>query len=263
MQTRIEQSNILTASQIANKLAGAVVNLTGNLLGTNLDSVETFPLADLLSLEPFTGPYKNLKKDGVPQLDVADSVIATLKGIKALAEICKSDSSCQDKITDYGVLCLLRRLLLHDDYEKLADIKAYSSRTLEAQVQAANAPWESSTTVVNDPSSLQVPPTAHIRRHAARLLTILSLLPKVQKLILEDKAWCQWLEDCANGNIPVSSDLKIQNYARASLSNIFCGNENRRETADGDISDEGQANRRKTCPQYDDMIFLINPELSH
>lgn len=261
----MEQSNIITVTQSANQLAGAVVNLAGNQLGTNVDSVESFPLADLLSLEPFTIPYKNLRKDGVPKLDVADSAIATLKGIKALAEICNDDSPCQEKITNYGVLCLLRRLLLHDDYEKLAAIEAYdASRILEApQERTANASGESSTTAANDPSSLRVAPTAHIRRHAARLLTILSLLPKVQKVILADKAWCKWLEDCANGMIPGCSDLKIQSYARASLSNIFCCYENSRDSIDSDISDEGLAKKRKTCPQYYDMIFLINPELSH
>ncbi|KAI5430109.1 hypothetical protein KIW84_034617 [Lathyrus oleraceus] len=32
--------------------------------------------------------------------------------------------------------------------------------------------------------------TAHTRRHAARLSTILSLLPRVKKVIIADKTWC-------------------------------------------------------------------------
>ncbi|GAB2239181.1 hypothetical protein Droror1_Dr00025094 [Drosera rotundifolia] len=47
---------------------------------------------------------------------------------------------------------LLRRYLLRDEYEKLG---------------------------------------AHIRRHAARLLTVLSACPKVQEVTLADKIWCK------------------------------------------------------------------------
>ncbi|KAL5558586.1 hypothetical protein UlMin_034797 [Ulmus minor] len=264
VKTQIEQSNIVSAAHVVNQLAGAVVNLAGNQIGTTTDSIETFPLADLFSMEPFVGPFKNLKKDSIPKFDVADSAMATLKGIKALAELCSDDSSCQDKITDYGVLCLLRRLLLCDDYEKLAALKAYdASRILEAQERSTNSPSESSVPDANDPSSVRVPATAHIRRHAARLLTILSLLPKVQKVIVADHTWCKWLENCANGKIPGCSDLKIQSYARATLLNVFCNQATDTDPVNGDIPDASIANRRNNCPRYDDMIFLINPELPH
>ncbi|GLT53059.1 hypothetical protein SLA2020_263550 [Shorea laevis] len=144
VKTQIDQSNILSAGQIANQLAGAVVNLAGNQLGTATGSVDTFPLADLLSLEPFTGPLKNLKKDSLVKFDAADSALATLKGIKALTEICVEDSISQDKITGFGVLCLLRRFLLCDDYEKLAASEAYdASRTFKAQERVASGTGES------------------------------------------------------------------------------------------------------------------------
>lgn len=264
MQTQIDQSNILSAAQAVNQLADAVVNLAGNQLGTATDSVDAFPLADLIFMEPLVGPSKNLKKDSVPKIDVADSAVATLKGIKALVELCSDDSSCQHKITDHGILCLLRRLLLSDDYEKLAAIKAYdASKILEAQERNANAPRESSVSDNNDSSSVRVPPTGHIRRHAARLLTILSLLPKVQKVIIADKTWCTWLESCANGKIPGCSDPKIQSYARATLLNIFCCQAMEGESVNGDIPNSGIAKRRKHCPHYNDIIFLINPELPH
>lgn len=264
MQTQIDQSNIVSAAQAVNQLAGVVVNLAGDQLGTATDSVDAFPLADLLSMEPFVGPSKALKKDSVPKFDVADSALATLKGIKALAELCSDDSSCQDKITDYGVLCLLRRLLLCDDYEKLAAIKAYdASKIPEAQERNANVPSESSITDNNDPSSVRVPPTAHIRKHASRLLTILSLLPKVQKIIVADETWCTWLDRCANGKIPGCSDLKIQSYARATLLNISCSQEIDGDSVNGDISNSHIENKRKFCPRYNDIVFLINPELPH
>ncbi|KAJ6878840.1 hypothetical protein NC652_032395 [Populus alba x Populus x berolinensis] len=94
--TQIDQSNILFATQTANQLAGAVVNLARNQLGTDIDSFDTFPLADLLSMEPFIGPLKNIKKDA-PKSKAADSALATLKGIKALTELCAKDSLCQEK----------------------------------------------------------------------------------------------------------------------------------------------------------------------
>ncbi|XP_021911977.1 uncharacterized protein LOC110825790 isoform X2 [Carica papaya] len=248
-------------AKTANQLAGAVVNLAAAQLGTTTDSVDTFPLADLLYLEPFSVPFKNLKKVTSLKFDVADSALATLKGIKALTEVCAEDSSCQNRIADFGVLCLLRRFLLSDDYEKLAAMEAYdASRILETQGSPSNNLGESSS-ATNDPSSIRVPPTAHIRRHAARLLTILSVLPKVQKVIVADETWCRWLEDCANGKIQGCSDLKIQSYARAILLNVFCSQENNGNSENDGNPETGTSNGSRVCPRYGDMIFLINPEL--
>ncbi|XP_043713383.1 uncharacterized protein LOC122661930 isoform X2 [Telopea speciosissima] len=264
VKTHIDHSNAASATQIASQLVGAVVNRAGKQLGTATDSVDVFPLADLLSLEPFTGPFKKMKKNGLPKFDAADSAVATLKGIKALCEVCDEDSVAQNKIADFGVLCLLRRFLLRDDYEQLAAIEAYdASRIREMQDQAANAPSEATALNSNDSSSVRVPPTAHIRRHAARLLTILSVLPKVQKVVVADETWCRWLEDCANGKIPGCNDLKIQSYARATLLNIFCSRKGDENPVDDNVPDVGARIQSSMYPYYDDMIFLINPELPH
>ncbi|KHG19835.1 Protein SERAC1 [Gossypium arboreum] len=260
VKTQIDQSNILSAGQTTNQLAVAVVNMAGNWL---TGSVDTFPLADLLSLDPFAGPFKNLKKDNPPKLDVADSALATLKGIKALTEICAEDSLLQDKITDLGFLCLLRRYLLRDDYEKLAAIEAYdASRAPEAQERVSSTEGEVSSSNANTPSSVRVPPTAHIRRHAARLLAILSLLPKVQKVIAADETWCNWLEDCADGKISSINDLKIRSYARAILLNVICHQQIGIDSVNSG-PENGSRDGTSICPSYDDMIFLINPERPH
>ncbi|KAF8377521.1 hypothetical protein HHK36_030903 [Tetracentron sinense] len=264
VKTQIDQSNVLSAALIANQLAGAVVNLAGNQLGTSTDSIDAFPLADLLSMEPFAGPFKNLNKDSLPKFDAADSALATLKGIKALTEVCAEDTVCLNKIADCGILCLLRRFLLRDDYEQLAAIETYdASRIPETQERVSNVPRESSDLDTNDPSSVRVPPTAHIRKHAARLLTILSLLPKVQKAVIADEIWCKWLEDCASGRIPGCNDLKLQSYARAILLNIFCSEKFDANSINDNVPDAGIANRKSACPLYNDMVFLINPELPH
>ncbi|KAM7521034.1 hypothetical protein LguiB_019996 [Lonicera macranthoides] len=264
VKTQIDQANILSAAQTANQLAGAVVNLAVNQVGTASDNDDTFLLSDLLSLEPFAGSFKNLKKDNLPKITAADSALATLKGIKSLTEICSDDFICQDKIVDFGVLCLLRRFLLRDDYEKLAATEAYdASRDLEAQEHNSKVSGESAVADTNDTSSVRVPPTAHIRRHAARLLTILSVLPKVQKVIAADETWCKWLEECANGRILGCNDLKIQSYARATLLNTFCTEQIGTDSLNDNTPNSCSPTNKHNCPHYADMIFLINPELSH
>ncbi|KAJ1396941.1 Armadillo-type fold [Sesbania bispinosa] len=264
VKTLINNANIASAAQVTNQLSTAAVNLAAKQLRIASNSGDASPLADFLSLEPLAGPFKNLKKDSLPKFGAADSALATLKGIKALTEVCAEDSMCQDKIVDFGILCLLRRFLLNDDYEKLAAIEAYdaSSRAHEGQERISNAGEEPPKSDINDPASVRVPPTAHIRRHAARLLTILSLLPKVKKVIIADETWCNWLDDCANGKIPGCSDLKMQSYARAALLNIFCNDQSNGRSVSGSPSNGGVKNNNM-CPRYDDMIFLINSHLPH
>ncbi|GJX77246.1 armadillo-like helical domain-containing protein [Tanacetum coccineum] len=254
VKTQIDQSNVVFGGQSVNQLGSAVVNLAVNQLGTDSVNGDLSSLADLLSLEPFIGPYKNLKKDSMPKINAVDSALATLKGIKAMTEICSDDSFCQNKIVDYGVISLLRRFLLKDDYEKLAAIEAYdASRDMETRDNTVVVRGESSAPEARDPSSVRVPPAAHVRRHAARLLTLLSVNPKVKKLIRGDEALCKWLEDCASGKILGNNDLKTQSYARATLLNAFCNDD---DQPDG-------TNKDHKCARFTEMIFLINPAMPH
>ncbi|KAK1427396.1 hypothetical protein QVD17_16080 [Tagetes erecta] len=251
VKTQIDQSNIVVGSQSVNQLANAVVNLALNHLGTESSNGDSSPLADFLFLEPFVGTYRNLKKDNMPKVNAADSALATLKGIKAMTEICSDDLFCQNKIIDFGVVSLLHRFLLKDDYEKLAAIEAYdASRDMEPRDNTVTVHGESVVQDARDPSSVRVPSVAHVRRHAARLLTLLSVHPKVKKLVRDDKVWCTWLEECANGKISGNNDLKTQSYARATLLNIFCDDDKYRD----------EDNR---CARYTEMIFLINPDMPH
>ncbi|KAJ8772860.1 hypothetical protein K2173_028037 [Erythroxylum novogranatense] len=262
-KTQIDQSKIVSATQAANQLASAVVNLAGKQLAATSDSVDTFALADFLSLEPFAGTSKNLKKDTMPKSNAADSALATLKALKTLTELCAEDSSCQGKVTEFGVLCLLRRFLLCDDYEKLAAIEAYdASIALEAPERVSSAPAESFHNDSSEPSSLHVPNTAHLRRHAARLLTILSVLPKVQNVIRADKIWCKWLDDCASGRIQGCTDHKLQSYARAVFLNVLCSPRSGKDSLNRNTIDV-RMNKNSSCPRYSDMIFLINPGQLH
>ncbi|XP_019105121.2 uncharacterized protein LOC104898785 isoform X2 [Beta vulgaris subsp. vulgaris] len=263
VKTQIDQSNVQSGIQIASQLANSVVNLAGKQLGIAIDHGDSFPIADLLSQEPFTGPFKNLNKDRNPKCDAADSAVATLKGIKSLTEICADDLVNQNKIVDSGVLCLLRRFLLRDDYESLAAIEAYDASRVREEPEQATKVLDEPKADANGQLKVRIPPSAHIRRHAGRLLTVLSALPKVQKAIMADATWCNWLEECANGKISGCDDPKIQSYARATLLNVLC-----REKRDSDSGKSGGtgttvANNNRVWPRYEDMIFLINPESQH
>ncbi|CAN8327482.1 unnamed protein product [Cochlearia groenlandica] len=263
-KSKVDLTKVSSTTQSTNQLAAAVVTLAMAQLGTVPNSINNVPLADLLLSEPFAVPIKNLKKDSPPKFNAAESALATLKAIKSLTDVCAEDSACQNKIVDFGILCLLRRFLLCDDYEKLGAIEAYdASRALRAQERAPDSLGESSITDIQDPSSVRVPASAHIRRHAARLLTILSLLPKVQKIMLADETWCKWLDDCAKGKISGCNDPKTQSYARASLLNIYCNQHDGSRSVNGESSKPDISNMNSNCPRYGDMIFLINPGLPH
>ncbi|CAN6302023.1 unnamed protein product [Urochloa humidicola] len=258
----VDYHNASTATQVLNQLGSAVVKLASAQSGyePGSDDKDKVPLADFLSLEPFATALKNLNKKNPPKFDAADSASATLKGIKALAELCSEDVACQKRISDLGALSLLRHILLGDDYEKLAAIEAYdASRIREVQGKNASASNVSTTDATTDPSSVRVPPAAHIRRHAGRLLTILSLLSNSKKEIISDDVLCKWLDDCASGRIPCN-DIKLKSYCRLTLLNISCSeSQNIRRGSDGDPDSESEY--KKNCPQFGDALFLLNPEL--
>lgn len=200
-----------------------------------------------------------MNKKNPPKFDAADSASATLKGIKALAELCSEDGACQKRIAALGSLSLLRHILLGDDYEKLAAIEAYDASRIR-EVQDKNvASTVSSTDATTDPSSVRVPPAAHIRRHAGRLLNILSLLPNSKKEIISDDVWCKWLEDCASGRIPCN-DIKLKSYCRLTLLNIFCS-ESTNTRKSSDEYPDSESEYKRNCPQFGDALFLLNPEL--
>ncbi|CAO2834210.1 unnamed protein product [Amaranthus hypochondriacus] len=263
VKTQIDQSNVQSGIQIANQLATCVVNIAAKQLGFATGHTDKFLVADLLSLEPFLGPFKSLNKDQIPKYDAADLAVATLKGIKSLTEICADDIVSQHKMVDSGVLCLLRRFLLSDDYESLAAIEAYDASRIREGPEQTSEIQDESKPDANSHTKVRIPPSAHIRRHAARLLNILSALPKVQKTILADVTWCNWLEECANGKIPGCDDPKIQSYARATLLNVFCHDKRGSEYRKSGGTGTAIVNDNRVWPRYEDMVFLINPESPH
>ncbi|XP_044982869.1 uncharacterized protein LOC123449647 isoform X1 [Hordeum vulgare subsp. vulgare] len=260
VKNQVDYHNAYTATQVLNQLATAVVKLASIQSDHDSGSGDKVPLYDFLSLEPFATALKNLNKKSPPKFDAVDSALATLKGIKALAELSSEDVACQKRIADLGVVSLLKHILVGDDYEKLAAIEAYdASRIREVQDKNVSASDDSSTAATTDPRSVRVPPAAHIRRHAGRLLTILSLLPNSKKEIVSDDVWCKWLEECATGRIPCN-DIKLKSYCRLTLLNVFCSENQTTKSASGEYPDSECEYKRK-CPQFGDALFLLNPEL--
>ncbi|KAJ4750471.1 alpha/beta-Hydrolases superfamily protein [Rhynchospora pubera] len=243
---QIDHFNASSATQIASQLASAVVRQAGTPSEPAPSDPGTIfnnkaPLADFLSLEPFATSLRNfLKQKNPPKFDAADSALATLKAIKALSELCSDDIACQRKISNLGALSLLRRFLLGDDYEKLAANATYAASN-KSNKNSNNS--ESNVESGTDNSSIRVPPAAHVRRHAARLLTILSTSPSARNLIKHDKILCKWLDDCATGQVQCN-DLKLQSYCRSVLLNVSL-----------------PENPEKKSPQFGDGLFFLNPEM--
>ncbi|XP_059077492.1 uncharacterized protein LOC131034550 isoform X2 [Cryptomeria japonica] len=262
--SNVQSQIIQSAVQSATQLVGIIAYTAEKNGVASPDSTESQPTDDLLMLTTFSEYITPKKKDRPINIDAADSALATLKGIKALTELCSENHTYQKRIIESGGLCLLRRFMLSDDYEQLAATEVYdASRLLEGQDQVSTPVDKSAISKENNSSTVRVPPTAHIRKHAARLLTILSLQSEASKLIAKDEAWCKWLEDCANGKISGCNDPKIRSYARSTLLNISNTNYNGNNHAFDSGKAENMVFQRNMCPRYEDMIFLINPEASY
>lgn len=219
------------------------------------------PWGDLLTLDMFQMP-KGLRKDPKAKLTTADAAEATLKAVKALTELSTEDKAVQLKIIKAGVLHLLRRVMLGEDYEKFsaADMGEAPKVTAVEQDKVSNNQQKGIEAL--SPLKSKAPPAAHIRRHAARLLSTLALQPSVSSLIRHDATWCRWLEDCANNQIPSCTDLKIQSHARATLLNMEVCKDSTGESGPEIPPKEDQSLTSGTllCPHYEDNVFLLNTE---
>eukprot|EP00252_Welwitschia_mirabilis_P021982 TRINITY_DN5802_c0_g1_i1.p1 TRINITY_DN5802_c0_g1~~TRINITY_DN5802_c0_g1_i1.p1 ORF type:complete len:774 (+),score=144.81 TRINITY_DN5802_c0_g1_i1:1162-3483(+) len=248
---KLQNEIVQYATQTATQLANAVVQRAERELGS-IDKEESL-LLDLLTQYPFSEIMKSKKKGSLSKFDAADSAFATLKGIKAITEVCKDNETLQKKIIDSGGLSLLRHLMLSDDYEKLTATEAYDASRLH---EKQNKEVSSGNANASD-SSVRLPPTAHIRKHAGRLLLNLSLHPEASKVIADDKAWCRWLNECADGQTCGAGDFKLRSYARATLLNLSSSK------LKGSGKTSNMNTQQRMCPRYEDMIFLINPESSY
>lgn len=102
--------------------------------------------------------------------------------------------------------------------------------------------------------------TAHIQKHAARLLSILSMNPSASLVIGKDPQWCKWLETCAEGHF--SDDNKLRSYSRAVLYHVSQAQEMSEEV--GSLPAYGSETVLRKLgdiwPRYEDTVYLMNPD---
>ncbi|KAI5056672.1 hypothetical protein GOP47_0028490 [Adiantum capillus-veneris] len=232
------------ALQAANELAKAVFLSIGEIQGSAVEKgasdLPESDWGDLNRLLLFNIVGKVTKKDK-GRLTPANTVESTLKAMKALIELSAEDKGCQQRIIEMGGLQLLKRFTIKDDYEKLL-----GSAKLSGLVENHKANGE--TGYVSKESY-----AAQLRKHAARMVSILSFEPSAAAAIEEDGSWCSWLETCADNLLSSCSDLKTCSYARATLLNMeACTNRGGQKTFSKGLV--------KEQPHYEDRIFIINTD---
>lgn len=174
----------------------------------------------------------------------------------------------RQRVLEAGGLCLLRRLLLCDDFDQWAAAEEVDGLKQNAANQTANGGQQekppAATPGIEPISRL----TAHIQKHSMRLLANLSLHPSACITIAKDPEWYAWLESCALGN---SFDNKVNSHARAVLYHVSQVKEMmKEELALSASGSEGRPNLgvimvpEKTVgeiwPRYEDCIFLMNSD---
>ncbi|MCO5599134.1 hypothetical protein L7F22_053234 [Adiantum nelumboides] len=239
------------ALQAANELAKAVLlsigEIQGLAVGKGASDLPESDWGDLnrLLLSNIVG--KVTKKDK-GKLTAANTMESTLKAMKSLTELSAEDKGCQQRIVEMGGLQLLKRFTFKEDYEKLLGL-ARLSGSVEDKNHQANV----ETGYVSKESF-----AAQLRKHAARMLSILSLQLPVAANIEEDEAWCSWLEACADNQLSSCIDLKTCSYARATLLNMkACTKRGRQKTSSTQI--KGLA-IEQPMPHYEDRVFIINTD---
>lgn len=226
------------AIQAANELAKAVWLSVGEVQGPVYEkgviNVSESDWGDLNKLELFKVVGKGSRKDkGKPT--AANAMEITIKAMKALTELSVEDKGCQLRMIETGVLQLLRRFTLKDDYEKFAVPQRESITVTGPDQEEVHE---------NQQTNLAV----QLRKSAARLLSVLSLQPTARTLIKEDEVWCRWLEACANNQISSCNELKTCSYARATLLNLASSIQNK------GLDSEQQ------YPHYEDKVFIVNTD---
>eukprot|EP00249_Psilotum_nudum_P021362 c28083_g1_i2 orf=314-4183(+) len=265
VQSQVTQS----ASQAAAQLSKIVLQVaTGGMHGRSeggvADTVPVSDLSELLWLDIVQNAAKTMKKETMTKVTALDAAFVTLKAIKSLTELAAEDKLCQQRIIEAGGLVLLRRFIVCDDYGQFATSEMHESSKLSMIHNLDKLSNKEKGLEVLGFSNERVVQTAHIRKHALRLLSILALQSTVSSVIREDAEWCTWMENCANGKILGCSDLKTPSYARATLLNV--------KQVKGSLIELGSEipNQIEKCsnvrqkeenlPRYEDTVFLFKTD---
>lgn len=151
------------------------------------------------------------------------------KAVKALAKVVAEDPKRQEHIINAGGLSLVRRILLGGESEYWA-------------------------------------PEGSAKRHALRLLVLLSAHKSGGSVIAEDLEWKHWLEKCSRGEMNNITDKKSRSYAHACLAHINQGTDSRGTDLRGtDLrgTDSRGTDAGRILPRYEDGVFLMAPPSSN
>ncbi|XP_024534607.1 uncharacterized protein LOC9643048 [Selaginella moellendorffii] len=237
LQSQLMQTAVQAATQL-----GKMVSVEARADVAISEFAGELPLADLLGADivPNVPLPKNGAKELPPKFTVVEAAHAVIKALKALADISAEDASYQKRIIEAGGLILLRRLMLADDYEQWCFLDASSEKDWRLQA-------------LKDKEAAEVSELAsHMRKHAARLLTVLTQHPEVTQAVADDNEWCSWLGDCADGVVPGCNDLKSRSYAQMTLLNVAHSRIQKTLKGFGRDLVDG------VWPRYEDMVFLLN-----
>ncbi|KAL2651323.1 hypothetical protein R1flu_019451 [Riccia fluitans] len=233
--------------------------------GKVAESAAELPMIDLLGLDVMgNSTTRNAAKETTPRVNVNEAAEAVRKAIKALTELTAEEPAWRQRVLDAGALCLLRRFLLCNDYEDWFASEASESASQVVQdMKDGTAITKTETkSVLPDQKSL----TPHIRKHAARLLSVLTLQPVTSRTITRDRDWFTWLESCADGLIPGCTDKKTRSYALTALLNasqaqVYLKNlKLPKVNAANKVMTKGLKDTfGEFWPRYEDTIFLMNP----
>ncbi|KAG0587590.1 hypothetical protein KC19_2G175600 [Ceratodon purpureus] len=246
--------------------ASAATELTGKGVA---ESARELPMVDLLGFD--MSPAADHPKDSPPKVTAREAASSTLKAVKALTELIAEDEVGRQRVLEAGGLCLLRRLLLCDDFDQWAAAEEVEALNQNAANQTANGGQQEKPPAATPGIEPMSRTTAHIQKHSMRLLATLSLHPSACIAIAKDPEWCAWLESCARGD---NFDNKVNSHARAVLYHVSqVKTMMDEELALSTSGSEGRPNLNAIAvpekivgeiwPRYEDCIFLMNSDSTY
>ncbi|CAM6099282.1 unnamed protein product [Calypogeia fissa] len=261
LQNQAIQAAIVAAAQLA-KVVAQEAAYRADTSDTDVkvaESAAELPMIDLLGLDVMGNTSKRASKEALPKVTATEAAVAVQNAIKALTELTAEDPVWRQRILEAGVMCLLKRFLLCNDYEQWAASEASEISSSIPKVEKSERGVPSKKLESESDITLTVCPL--IRKYAARLLAVLSLQSGASELIAEDKALVTWLEECAEGKSTGSSDREIRSYALASLQNVSLARTDKKSLTDGNGKSRvriGEDSANSFWPRYEDGIFLLS-----
>ncbi|KAL3700440.1 hypothetical protein R1sor_018462 [Riccia sorocarpa] len=268
LQNQLTQAATAAAARLGKVVAqeAAYRSDASGAKGRVAESAAELPMIDLLGLDVMgKSTTKDAPKETAPRVNANDAAEAVRKAIKALAQLTAEEPAWRQRVLDAGALCLLRRFLMCNDYEDWFASEASESANLVVQDRKDGAAVLKDDTKNATVDQKSKPQTPQIRKHAARMLSVLTLQPAASDIITRDRDWFTWLESCADGLIPGCTDKKTRSYALTALLNASQAQVYLRglnlpnvKAVNKAMTKGGKDTSGEFCPRYEDTIYLMN-----